>query len=127
MKRQQLTDAQVEELVKKHGHVKVNLPSTIQTFQQGNGEGIWAVPYDDEAAHLYDEGAPEGQARFVACNNSIYYPEITFGSVVLCNFRGDKRPIAVWDDLPRTKEAEGHRKKVLDRIFNPESDPHEPV
>jgi hypothetical protein len=44
----------------------------------------------------------------------VYYPgEIVYGSAILAEFRGGKRPVAVWDDLQGTKEAEANREKTM--------------
>ena len=115
--REKLNGEQMKELQKKHQLFKVNLPSDMDTYRSGNGEGIWACPADQETEDLWKNDADGGQGLVHACNDSFYYPgEIVYGSRVLVEFRGENRPVAVWDDLQGTKEAEANKEETFKKI-----------
>lgn len=102
--RKKISEKQMEELSKITGYFKLNLPADFKGYQQGNGEGIWAVCLKKDKQKL-DSNISKGQFIAWASNDSIYYPEICCGSEILAEFRGKNRPVAVWDDLHGTKEA----------------------
>lgn len=35
--------------------IKVNLPDSIEKFESGNGEGIWAKPYTENDSKIYND------------------------------------------------------------------------
>lgn len=114
-----LSAKKIAALVKAHGHIKVNLPSSVQDYARGNGEGIWAVIIDPADVKPYKENASQGQLWVAACNDSTYYPEeVAFGSRVLCELRGEMRPVAVWDNLQSTKEAPACRDRILCKLMD---------
>jgi hypothetical protein len=93
-------------------YFKLNLPESIESYSTGNGEGIWALT-DKATKKELDEDKKQGQFIAWACNDSVYYPHIKYGSAILCEFRGGFRPVAVWDNLSESKDAEKNRKNLL--------------
>ena len=121
--REKISSEELDALAKKHDYIKVNLPENMGSYQQGNGEGIWAVVLDPEDLAKYKVNASSGQFIAVACNDSFYYPgEIVCGSKVLCEFRGEKRPMAVWDDLQGTKGAAKNKDEVMQKVLKRHDD-----
>jgi len=115
---EKLAAKELDALAKKHSYIKINLPEDIQSYRQGNGEGVWAVVLEPEDLAKYKNNASSGQFIAVACSDSFYFPgEIVCGSKVLCEFRGEKRPMAVWDDLQGTKDAADNRNKIMKKVF----------
>lgn len=53
---------------------KVNLPSSIEKFESGNGEGIWACSYNQESADIYASGTLNKEFEVVVLNDAICYP-----------------------------------------------------
>ena len=106
----------IDDLIKQFGHIKVNLPSNFESYQSGNGEGIWAVCASQKDADIYN--TPSNGSQFEVClaNNSFYYPYLTYGSKVLVETQGDNRPVAVWDNLPNTKAADHNKNQTLKHI-----------
>lgn len=115
--REKLNEKAMETLRKTLQLFKVNLPDTFELYQSGNGEGIWACPADKETEDLWKNDTDGQQGVVYACNDSFYYPgEIVFGSRVLVEFRGENRPVAVWDDLHGTAEAEQNKEKIMHKL-----------
>lgn len=118
--RSKISGKKVEELGNRIGYFKLNLPADFKSYQKGNGEGIWAVCMEEDKKTL-DLDAYQGQFIAWAANDSFYYPEIYYGSEILAEFRGKKRPVAVWDDLQGTKNAAENRKRIMKRLKSTES------
>lgn len=114
--REKISGKKIEELGESVGYFKLNLPADMSNYISGNGEGIWAVCSSEDAENMASNKA-QGQFLAWAANGSFYYPgEIEYGSVILAEFRGKMRPVAVWDDLQGTKEAAKNREKIMKKI-----------
>jgi hypothetical protein len=75
------------------GQMKVNLPDSIAKFETGNGEGIWAKPYTENDAKIYNAGTLNLPFEVVLLNHAISYP-FPWGSVVTVrNITKDGRPV----------------------------------
>lgn len=73
---------------------KVNLPNTKEGYENGNGEGCWALPFTPEDWRKYEENTKGETIQFVLNNNSVYFEELEAYSVLEAELRGeDKRPI----------------------------------
>ena len=73
--------------------MKVNLPDSIAKFETGNGEGIWARPYTEDDAKIYEDGTLDIPFEVVLLNQAISYP-FPWGSVVTVrNITKDGRPV----------------------------------
>ncbi len=56
---------QIESLVDKFGHIRVNLPEDTARYGTGNGEGVWAVPCSKEDSDIAkSESAPDHKKEF---------------------------------------------------------------
>ena len=114
--RETISEERVEKLGQDPGYFKLNLPASMENYFSGNGEGIWAV-CSAEDKKKFDRDCSEGQFIAWAANDSVYFPgEVVYGSAILAEFRGEKRPVAVWDDLRGTKEAAQNRKEVMSKL-----------
>lgn len=114
--KEKLTMTELDVLAKKHKLVRLNLPDTIENYKSGNGEGIFAVIPEKEDQEKYDADHSDGQFFAYSCSDSFYYPNIHCGDLILAEFRGSKRPIAVWDNLTGTKEATANKEKIMRRM-----------
>jgi hypothetical protein len=104
-------------LIKNYKYFKLNLPSTIDEYRFGNGEGVWAVAASASDNKLARDDSVNKQFEAYLCNDSVYYPHMPFGSRVLGETRGGCRPVAVWDDLQDTKNAPACRMSILNKII----------
>lgn len=75
-------------------YIKVNLPLDKESFERGNGEGVFVI-VDDETKKMYDENASGGRHSGVLDNDSVYYPSLRCGTVIYFEFRGENRPVAL--------------------------------
>lgn len=78
--------------------IKVNLPETEDHYQHGSGEGCWAL-IDDEAFEAYNNNETSGTFFAILNNDSLEYPRFTAGTRILCEFRGEKRPVVPFSYL----------------------------
>jgi|GEM_PF-4032941 len=106
----------MKNLVNKYGHIKVNLPSTLNDYHNGNGEGMFAVVTNPEDKAKYDADCTSGLFIAILDNDSIYYPHLNAGTPVVCEYRGKNRPTACWNLLGNNKEAEKNRQEVLKQL-----------
>ena len=77
-------------------HFQVNLPDNKQAYKSGNGEGIWVVAESEEDFKKYIEDKPTDHKTTIkvkVLNNSVYYPSISYGTVIEVELRKGKRPI----------------------------------
>ena len=79
-------------------YVKVNLPGDRDSYESGNGEGVWAV-VDEETCRAYDAEADGGSYRGILANDSIYYPGLNCGTEISFEMRGEMRPVVDIDWL----------------------------
>jgi hypothetical protein len=107
------TDKEMKALGK--DYFKLNLPDSIGNYSSGNGEGIWALT-DKATKKQMDADKEHGQFVAWACNDSFYYPNIRYGTAILCEFRGVNRPVAVWDNLSGTKQARKNKERVVKKL-----------
>jgi hypothetical protein len=77
---------------------KLNLPSSRENFESGNGEGVWACTDNPTLERLNKDGT--GGIYFArVLNDSVYYPTLKCDTIVAMEMRGDKRPVALYDEL----------------------------
>ena len=93
--------------------VRINIPSDIDSYNSGHGEGaIWLVsPEDNE--DLNNEKT-DGEFEAVLATGSSYYDEIEFGYVLTAEHRGEKRPVIKWDIV---KDFECQKEKVMEETM----------
>lgn len=77
-------------------YFKVNLPSDKTSFKSGNGEGVWAHALNMVDYQKYKDNKSNEIIKVRILNNSFYYPDLTYGSIINVELRGDSRPI--WID-----------------------------
>lgn len=93
----------IEELVQNFGYIKVNLPSSIEDYKTGNGEGMWAVVASQEDFDIEQAEVEGTKFKVYLCNDSFYYPDdYPWGSEVIAESRGSEyRAVAVWEELSK--------------------------
>ena len=112
-----MDEKRYEELIEAGKLFKLNLPSKFEDFQSGNGEGIWAVVDDPDLQQRLDDDEVIEQFVAYAANNSVYYPNITVGTPVIARQRGgNTRPIAEWEFLVDSAEADKNRIEILKKL-----------
>jgi len=114
---EQLDEEQMTKFGEEFGFFKVNLPSTFEDYQRGNGEGMWAVALnkgDGETANY--EGPEKKQFYAYMANDSTYYPNLVYGKRVLAETRGENRCVAVWDGLVGSEDAEKNKEEVFEKM-----------
>lgn len=77
--------------------IQVNLPSTAEDFENGNGEGMFACATEE----TYQEWDSNGEGiHFVKLlNDSVYYPGLSWGTIIPVELRGKDRPVALLEEL----------------------------
>lgn len=114
------TIEEVSKMGKEIGYFRLNLPESVSAYQRGNGEGIFAVCETADKKKL-DNDTSGHQFIAWAANDSVYYPgRVMCGTAILAEMRGNKRPVAVWDNLQGTREAPENKDKILDQLFGEE-------
>ena len=79
-------------------YIKVNLPETENDYKDGNGEGVWAL-VDDTCKKAYDNDSDCCTFIGILCNDSIYYPYMTYVTAVVIEMRGERRPVVPYTFL----------------------------
>lgn len=99
---------------------KVNLPSCEKDYLTGNGEGVWVKPSLDahedwhkDAVSKYNRTIYYGKIL----NDSLYYPNLTYGTLIAFELRGENRPVAIYEELVY-KYGESQREKAMNDYFN---------
>lgn len=77
---------------------KVNLPSNAESYESGNGEGVWACG-NKETFEAWEKDIDSGVYFVKMLNYSVYYPKLEYGTIVAIEMRGKKRPVAIHDEL----------------------------
>lgn len=78
-------------------YIKVNFPADHESYQSGNGEGMWVL-VDAQTYLAYQSDIAGGVWNGTLANDSVYYPgELRVGDEVTFEMRGKNRPCAVWD------------------------------
>lgn len=79
-------------------YFKVNLPNSQDSYESGNGEGVWA--YTD--AESYEKWKNDEQDAIIyvkILNDSVYYNGLEYGDLVPVELRGEYRPVAIYEEL----------------------------
>lgn len=77
---------------------KINLPSDEADNESGTGEGIWACSTDEVLA-FYEKDEETKIHLVMLLNDSMYYPILTFQTIIPVEFRKGQRPVAVYEEL----------------------------
>lgn len=73
--------------------IKLNLPLTADEYLSGNGEGVWCEIDSDLLERALKN--PPALIPVKILNDSCYYPNLTWGNLVLAEFRNSNfRPVA---------------------------------
>lgn len=82
---------------------KINLPLTEDDYKSGNGEGIWCCCSKEDLEKINNN--IKGVYLVKILNDSVYYPSLKYGTVVICGYNGDNRPVAIKDELDSKYES----------------------
>lgn len=98
-----------EETGKRDNYIKVNLPADRESYESGNGEGVWVL-VDDATKAAHDADVPSGTFHGTLDNDSWYWPGLSHGDEIIFEMRGENRPVVPFDWLngeksPRLAEA----------------------
>lgn len=82
-------------------YFKVNLPSSIEDFTTGNGEGVWC-----KSTRKYTDMANSKDFNNVTIlveilNDSLYYKGLMCGDIIPVELRGCNRPVAYINELEK--------------------------
>ncbi|AIY85240.1 hypothetical protein U729_3167 (plasmid) [Clostridium baratii str. Sullivan] len=96
--------------------IKANLPYDYESYQNGNGEGIWISVKEDVANRVNENISTSFVFDAIVENDSVYYKNLNTGDTILVEARGLNRPVAVYSIL---KEREDHpSKETISNIKN---------
>ena len=88
--------------------IKANLPYDNESYQNGNGEGIWVTVSEEIADKVNESISTSFTFTGIVENDSIYYKNLNVGDTILIEARGLNRPVAIYSTL---KEREDHPSK----------------
>lgn len=94
------------------GHIKINLPESLEGFKKGLGEGIW-IEIDMSFREIYNGSTIGGSYEGKLLNDSVYYPLLEWGSTVRFELRGSNRPVAFFEDLQPYRD-DTKKKEIID-------------
>lgn len=77
---------------------KINIPDSLESYQNGNGEGVWAMG-DKNFIKDYKTNARGTKHVVQLYNKSVYYPALDYNAVVVVEMRGNNRPVVIYDQL----------------------------
>lgn len=77
---------------------KVNVPASLENYNSGNGEGMWALG-TQEFIDDYKNDVSGTRHIVKLMNKSVYYPELAHGAEVVVEMRGNNRPVVVYSQL----------------------------
>lgn len=72
--------------------IKVNLPSSEEAYESGNGEGCWCIA-DSKVSEAYNNDEEKGTYEVILDNDSVYYPGLMAGKKIPIEMRGEQRPV----------------------------------
>lgn len=100
--------------------IKVNLPSDLESFKTGNGEGIWARPLSEEDERKVNDDNYYGEAYVVAQNDSVYYPGlINYDDTIKVHCNGKMRPylhIDLFNEYGKKTNPEKNKEEIMKKI-----------
>jgi len=76
-------------------YIKVNLPPSEADYLRGNGEGVWVL-VDSATKTDYNQDVSGKGYVGILDNDSLYYPELKAGDLLLFEMRGGYRPVAAF-------------------------------
>lgn len=95
----------IEETNSEHKMFKVNLPETQENYISGNGEGVWACG-NSKTLNAWRKNKNKGIYFAMVLNDSVYYPKLKCGMIIPIEMRGDKRPVALYEELLNNYEID---------------------
>lgn len=81
------------QLLNEENYIKVNLPTTLAKFKSGNGEGIWAIPYEMNDQRISDKNILGTKFNVVVLNNCLSYPFRVGDIIQVKIINEEQRPI----------------------------------
>lgn len=79
-------------------HIKCNIPGSAEDYTEGYGEGCFVL-VDQETLEAYENDTTGGRFEAVLDNLPAIYDGLEPGTVITIEMRGEKRPVAVYDEL----------------------------
>lgn len=98
----------------------VNLPSTLEDYESGNGEGCWALFSPADFADAYETEKAGGRYPVYLLNSSFYHPSLTWGTLIYVEMRGGYRPVLCLDQIPMEKlggPAAMRREAIIQKVM----------
>lgn len=92
-----VSDNERHQIIDRLKRIKVNLPSSEDQFKFGNGEEIWIQTFTEADLEIYNNEKPGECFLGFSVNHSIYYPELTWGTVIKVKNAEDKDNVPLLD------------------------------
>ncbi|MGL5315858.1 MAG: hypothetical protein ACRC92_21565 [Peptostreptococcaceae bacterium] len=96
---------------------KFNVPKDLESFNNGNGEGMWCIGATTEDVVKLDDDNYYGLAKIYVLNDSIYYPNLlNFMDAIEVQCHGNKRAVITkehFDNLNSNQSETTKRKKYI--------------
>lgn len=73
-------------------HIKVNIPQSQEAYIEGNGEGVFVL-VEDDVKRAYDTDENGTNYQGILDNTSVYYKDLTHGTTIPFEMRGEFRPV----------------------------------
>ena len=79
-------------------NIKVNLPSSHESYIDGIGEGVWVL-VEEDVKKAYDTDENNVSYECILDNDSLYYPGLKHGVKMPIEMRGENRPVVPYSWL----------------------------
>ena len=84
-------------MLNEKNYIKVNLPDTLDKFETGNGEGIWAVPNMPSDQSTSDSNIIGDSFDVIVLNDCLSYP-FRYGTIINVTIKNtEHRPVLTFD------------------------------
>ncbi len=81
-----------DKILNENDYLKLNLPSTIDGFETGNGEGVWGCPLTKKDLYISKNDDDDTTFQVILLNDSIYYP-FPYGTILTAKCIYGFRPV----------------------------------
>ncbi len=91
-----IAEGNIEVLQEKYPKLcKVNLPTSEEGYESGNGEGVWGVACNEDSFNKINDEGSNGDIVYIALlNQPVCHQDVNWGDIVVAKTRGEYRPTA---------------------------------
>ena len=98
-------------------YIKFNIPNTVEKYERGSGEGVWAQPLTDEDMAIYDNEESIGEKFKVVILNTAFTFTFDWGCVITVETRGPQRPVLSFDWFDSVVQKSSNGEMTLSKML----------